>query len=58
MNKPIDPFANLPRWLAILVGGTGFIIGFTQPLWVAIVYIVVLVVVGYIYVKVRQSRGE
>jgi type IV secretory pathway TrbD component len=58
MDKPTDIFSNVPRWLAILVGGAGFVIGFTQPLWVAIVYVVALAVVGVIYVKVQDSRNK
>jgi hypothetical protein len=58
VNTSSDPFSNLPRWLAIVVGGIGFVIGFTQPLWVAIVYIAALIIAGVVFVKVQQSRSK
>ncbi|MEP7285997.1 MAG: hypothetical protein ABI947_09540 [Chloroflexota bacterium] len=46
---------SVPKWLAILVGGIGAVIGFTQPLWVGILYVVVIVSVGFVWMKLRES---
>jgi hypothetical protein len=54
MNKS-NPVSSVPLPIAIVVGGLGVIIGMTQPLWVAILYVIVVTALAFVVVKLREK---
>lgn len=53
-----NPVSSVPLPIAIVVGGIGVLIGLTQPLWVAIVYVVAVTALAYIVVKIREQSKK
>ncbi len=49
-NNPVN---NVPPVVTLIVGGLGVLIGFTQPLWVAVVYVVAVFAITYVFLKLR-----